>query len=161
MIRHLSRIAILALVGAFAATAALAQVPSTQPPYNTDMGAVLTNTLRTAGSAQSTQQTNLANLGIVCTYLQTAVSGTPSVIFSIQGFDAATNSYLTYASTAAITGTTVPGAIMVYPGSVATSVPTGMVVAGLHLPLKWRLSQTIGGTSGPASTGSIGCNYLR
>ena len=137
-----------------------AQTPSIlNPPYNVDAGVQITNTLRTAGTVTTNQLTNLNYKGVVCTYVQTALSGTPSVTFAIEGYDAATASYKAYATSGAITDTTVTP-VVVYPGAVATSVPTGMVIAGLHLPRVWRISQTIAGTGGPAVTSKIGCNYL-
>ena len=157
--RHFARLSI-ALAFAFGlAGAAFAQVPSTVPPYNTDLGALITNSLRVAGTVTTAAQTNLDKNGAVCTFNQTASSGSPSTTFSIQGYDAATASWLTYITSGAITDTTTT-AIAVYPG-MATSPLSGMTCISVHLPRVWRVSQTIAGTSGPATTSKIGCNMLR
>jgi hypothetical protein len=153
---------IVAAGGYFSTTMpALAQVPSVPAPYNLSLGAVITNVLRTAGTANSTQQNNLAYGGVSCTYMQTAKSGTSSTTFSIQGYDAANNTYYTLATSGAITDNSVPTTVQVYPGAVATSVPTGMTIAGLHVPRLWRVSQTVAGEGGPAVTGFIGCDLLK
>ena len=49
--------------------------------------------------------------------------------------------------------------IEVYPGAVAASTPTGMVIAGLKLPRIWRVSEVI--TGGTSTTGTVGCDLLR
>lgn len=139
---------------------ARSQVPSTVPPYNTDLGAIITNSARTAGTVTSSQQTNLDKNGVACRFVQTVASGSPSTTFSIQGYDAATESYISLVTSGAITGTT-PTEIVVYPGIQTSSLPTAMVAISLHLPRVWRLTQTIGGTQTPASTSKIGCNMLK
>lgn len=139
---------------------AIAQVPSDPGPYNTDTGVLITNTLRTAGSVQTASQTNLSRKGVVCTYNQSANSGTSSVTFSIQQFDAASNSWFTLVTSGAITANATPTPIGVYPGAQTASLPSGMVMAGLHIPRVWRVSQTVGGSGGPAVTGTVGCNLL-
>jgi hypothetical protein len=136
-------------------------VPSTPGPYNQDLGALITNSARGAGTVTSSQQDNLAFNGVVCTYAQSAHGGTSSTTFAIQAFDAATNSYFTLVTSGAITADATPTPIAVYPGMQTASLPAGMVAIGAHLPRKWRLSQTVGGTGTPTVTGQIGCNLLR
>lgn len=157
MIRYLRCMALASLLLAVAMLPAPAQTPSVvNPPYNVDLGVQITNTVRTAGTVTTSQLDNLAYKGVVCTFVQTAASGSPSTTFSIQGYDAATASYLTYVTSSAITDTTVTAAA-VYPGLLATAVPSGVTAINMHLPRKWRISQTIGGSSGPATTSKIGC----
>lgn len=153
-------LAILALV--LPANKALAQTPSNPAPYNVDLGALITNTLRTAGDVTTAAQNNTNWRGVVCTMVQTAVSGSPSTTFSIQGYDAATASYNTLATSSAVTTDTGANKYTVWisPGLIAADVPTNGVGKSTHLPRTWRLSQTVGGTAGPAMTGKIGCNYL-
>lgn len=142
---------------------ALAQGPSTATvpgPYNTDTGALITNSLRTAGTTTTAAQTNLAYKGVACRYVQTAASGSPSTTFSIQSYDAASASWLSLVTSGAITDTTVTE-IAVYPGMAVGSLPAAYVAQNIHLPRVWRLSQTVAGSSGPAVTSKIGCNYLR
>lgn len=137
----------------------LAQVPSNPAPYNIDLGALITNTARAAGTVTTSAQANTNWRGVVCTFKQTAASGSPSTTFSIQGYDAATATYLTYVTSGAITDTTTT-AIAVYPGMLASAVPAGMTAVNASLPRTWRVSQTVGGTGGPTTTSKIGCNYL-
>lgn len=159
LIRYYALAAVLALIPC----AALAQVPSTVPPYNTDTGVLITNAARAAGTVTSSQQNNLDKVGVVCTLLQTAVSGTPSTTFSIQGYDAATNSYNTLAtSTAVTTSTSAIHTAWVQPGLIAADVPTNGVGKSTHLPRTWRLSQTITDNGADdRATSKIGCNYLK
>lgn len=148
-------------------TAARAQTPSLPPPpYNVDIGPVITNSLRTAGTVTSSVYQNLANLGILCKFLETVSSGSPSTTFKIQSYDAATNSYSDLATSGAATGSAaaVTGqSVLVYPAAALTTTPTGWVLEAVPLPRAWRVSQTIagaGGAAGPATTSKIGCNYL-
>lgn len=148
------------LAGAF--PAARAQTPSLPPPpYNVDLGSLITNALRTAGTVTSAVQQNLANRGVVCGMIQSAVSGSPSTTFSIQGYDAANLSWQTLATSSTFTtSTTNYYSIWLQPGLVAADVPSNGVGKSLHLPRAWRVSQTIAGTSGPAISGKIDCNTL-
>lgn len=139
-----------------------AQTPSNPAPYNVDLGALITNTLRTAGTVTTSPQANTNWRGVVCRYLGTVSSGSPSVTFSIEGYDAATASYAALATSGAITtaGETTGATLLVYPGAVLTTTPTGWVLNSIPLPRTWRVSQTIGGSSSPGVTSKIGCNYL-
>lgn len=142
---------------------AAAQTPSIlNPPYNVDQGVKITNTLREAGTVTTDPQTNLNYQGVVCTMVQTAVSGSPSTTFSIQMYDAGTASWNTLATSSAVTTSTGTEryTVWVQPGLIAADVPTNGVGKSTHLPRTWRLSQTVGGTGGPATTSKIGCNYL-
>ena len=143
------------------AVPAMAQVPSIPGPYNNDIGAVITNTAQGAATVDSSQQSNLAYGGVMCTYYQASHTGSPSTTIAIQGYDVASASYLTLVTSGAITADTTPTPIVVYPGSVATSVPTGMIIAGLHLPRFWRVVEVVGGSGTPVVTGTVGCNYLK
>lgn len=148
---------------------ARAQVPSSQPPYNTDIGALITNSLRTAGTVVSATQSNADKTGVVCRFVYTVSSGSPSTTFSIQVFDAASATWLTYATSTAATGypanaPNTPYDVMVKAGAQITGLPTNMVAISLPLGRTWRVSQTIGSGSGaasPAASGTIGCNYLK
>ena len=138
-------------------------VPSVVGPYNLDTGlALITNVAEAQNPSKlSANVANIDQSGAVCTYYQTAHTGSPSTLFAIQGFDAATASWLTYVVSGAITTSdNTPYPILVYPGAVATSLPTNMVVAGLPLPRVWRVSETTSGV-GATITAKIGCNVLR
>lgn len=150
------------------AVTSVAQTPSAPGPYNIDTGVLITNTLRTAGTVTSAVQTNLNWRGVVCRFVQTVSSGSPSTTFGIQVYDAASATWLTYLAHAAVTGypsdtPNTPIDVAIYPGMQITSLPTNMTGLSAHLPRTWRLTQTIGngtGAAGPAITGKIGCNYL-
>jgi hypothetical protein len=148
-----------------------AQVPALPvPPYNQDIGAVLTLT-RGPGSAgqgsntsaqiSTAAQNNLAFRGAVCTYAQTASSGAASTTFVIQGFDAATATWNTLVSSAAISGPTVSAPFMIAagPGLIAGDAPTNGVQKAVMLPRTWRVGVTVAGTN--SVDASIGCNLIR
>ncbi len=150
-------VAVVGLLVVLADGPALSQ--STSYPNNHDLGAIITNLLRTTGTVTSSQQANLDNRGVACRFLQTAFAGSPSTTFGIQSYDAATNSYVTVVSSGAIVDST-PTEIVVYPGAVLTSAPSGWVANAVPLGPFWRVTQTIAGTSNPAVTGKIGCRLL-
>lgn len=160
MIRRLSAIVASCLAGALLfASVAFAQVPSITGPYNVDLGALITNTAQGAATVNSAAQTNLVYHGVVCTFNQSSHTGTPSTTFAVQGYDKASNSWLTLGTSGAITADATPTDVVVYPGAVATAVPTGMIIVGLHLPRQWRITETVAGTT-PVVNGTVGCNYL-
>lgn len=140
---------------------ASAQVPSLPPqPYNVELGAVITNSARAAGTVTTAKLQNLAYVGIECTFDQTAASGSPSTTFAVQFYDSASNTYQTLVTSGAITASATPTTIVVSPAIQTSSLPTGMVALQMHLPLYYRISQTITG-AGTNSTGTIGCNLLK
>lgn len=134
--------------------------PVARAQSNTDLGAVITNALRTPGTVTSNQQTNVDGNGVVCVFSQTAVSGSPSTTFKIQGFDAANNSYYDLAVSGAVTALNTPTALTVHPGVIAADAISPAVAKSTLVPAKWRVSQTITG-AGTAVTGKIGCNKLK
>jgi len=151
-------------IGALALTSALAQVPSTSPPYNTDIGAVVTNALRTAGTFNSASQNNLDKLGAVCVLNVTTESGSPSVTFAIQNFDAASSTWQTIVVSGSLTTTlgVTPTTIFARVGAQTSSFATG-ISAGQGVPLGriWRVQQVVAGSNTPAITGTIGCNLVK
>ena len=126
---------------------------------NQDLGAVLTNALRPAGTVTTQQLTNTNNKGVACRFVQTASSGSPSTTFAIQTYDTATNSYVSVVTSGAITDTT-PTEITAYPNATLTTTPSGWVLNAVPLGLFWRVTQTIAGSSGPATTSRIGCRLF-
>jgi hypothetical protein len=151
---------ILAAAVIFAGPLARAQVPSVPPPYNVDLGALITNSARAPATVTSAQQDNLAYHGAECTFNQSAASGSSSTVFSIQFYDSASNTYQTLVTSGAITASATPTTIVVYPGIQTSSLPTGMVALNMDLPRKWRVSQTNSGAN-TTTTGTIGCNLLK
>lgn len=161
-----------ALTAAALCAPARAQTPSLPPPpYNVDIGALITNALRGVGTVTSAVQQNLANRGVVCrSTTPTVSSGSPSATFGIQVYDTATATWLTYGTSGVIGGYSANAAgtpydVMVHAGIAVGSLPTNMVGVNLALPRAWRVTQTIAeGTGGtgrsPALTSKIGCNYL-
>lgn len=140
---------------------ARAQTPSLPPqPYNVELGAVITNGARAPGTVTTAKLQNLAYNGVECTFNQASASGSPSTTFSVQMYDSASNTYQSLATSGAITGTATPTTVVVYPGIQTSSLPTGMVALNMHLPLFWRVSQTVTGAN-TTTTGTIGCNLLK
>lgn len=144
---------------------ALAQAPSSMPPYNVDTGVALITNVGQVGSAtvNSANQTNLDKSGAVCTAFQTAISGTPSWTFSIQGFDAATATWNTLVTSGAITTSlTNINTVRIGPGLIAADVPANGVGTSIRLPRVWRVQEVFGaGSGGPTVTAKIGCNLLK
>lgn len=127
---------------------------------NADLGAIITNALRTPGTVTSNQQTNTDGVGLICVFTMTASSGGPSSTFKIQGFDAASASYYDLATSGAITALNTPTALITKSGAISADAIAPNVVKSVPVPLKWRISQTITG-AGTAVTGTIGCNKLK
>lgn len=151
------------------ASPALSQVPASNPPYNTDIGAVLTSQQRTAATYNSASQTNLDKTGVVCTLNQTVSSGSPSTTFAIQEYDAASATWYTVLTSSAITGypgsaSATPAQLAVKPGIQTTSDPTNGYSLSWVLTRVWRIQAIVGsgtGAAGPASTFTVGCNYSK
>lgn len=173
------RVASIALIAGLAIAAvsflplrdAKAQTPANPAPYNVDIGALITNSLRAPGTVTTALQANTNWRGVICTMEPTASSGSGSIVFKIQGYDAASATYTDYIQSIGLTvGPTVSSAILntgysliVYPGVQTTGLPADVRAISLHLPRSWRVSQTIGSGSGNtnnAISGTIGCNYL-
>lgn len=173
-----ARLLAVALALSALASAATAQTPSLSPPYNTDLGAVITQTLRGPGTYTTTPcgapfvttspctPQSLDKTGIVCTSLWTASSGSPNEVFSIEAYDAGTNSWYQLATSA--TATRANGAtarsVAVAPGVAVSSLSSPNVAQSAIVPRAWRVKQVIGsdsGAAGPALTGKIGCNVTR
>ena len=150
-------------------TPATAQVPSSNPPYNTDIGAVLPSAQRTqaVGTYSSASQTNLDKEGVVCTLVPSASSGSPSTTFNIQEYDAASATWFTVKTSTAILSTEAPNTphqLVVRPSVQTTSDPTNSDSLSWPLTRVWRVQGIVGngaGAAGPAMTFQVGCNYVR
>lgn len=157
---------VVALVVALVAPAA-AQVPSLPPPpYNLDLSVVgastvplIKNTVQGPATVNSPAQNNLANVGVACTINDTVHSGSPSTTIAIQFFDAASATWSTLATSAAVTAISTPDTIVMHAG--APTVTTGTVQStSLHLPRVWRVQEVVSGAN-TAITGTVGCNVLK
>lgn len=114
---------------------------------------VMASAARTATS-QSDEQTNRNARGCHVIVDVTAVTATPSVVFTIQGKCPVSNKWYDILVSAAITatGTTV---LKVYPGIVAAA----NAAASDILPATWRVKHTHGDAD--SITFSVGVNYVR
>jgi len=138
--------------------------PGPFTPGNESLGAVLTNTLRTAGTVNSAQFINFDGSGVVCTYYQTAESGSPAVTFSIDAYDAASNTYRAWLTSPTILATAdnPEYTLIIQPGIQTTSLPSKTTAINLKLPKAFRITQTLASAaSTPAITSTIGCNVLQ
>lgn len=167
----LAGLAITALTAALAA----AQVPSIpNPPYNSPVSPpnsqtptatkIITNTLQTVGTVSTNIGNNLAYGGIICTYNQTASSGTPKEQLAVDAYDEASGQYVQWAiAPASAAAFTAPVSIEIFPGIQTSTLPTGMVALNLHLPRFFRVREIItdAGSTGAAVTGTVGCDLLR
>ena len=97
---------------------------------------VYASTARTA-TPTATDQTNVGGRGLHLVINVTAVSATPSVVFTIEGKDELSDAYYTLLTSAAITGTGTT-TLKVYPGLTAAA----NTVASDILPRTWRVSAT-------------------
>lgn len=143
---------------------AKAQVPSANPPYNIDLGALITNTARGAGTTSSAQQNNLDKQGAICALNQTAQGGLGvSATLAIQNFDTASGQYYTIAvSGASSPNNNVPIVVMARSGNQTASLPAGVSASqGLPLARYWRVQQVLTGSGGVTTTGTVGCVILK
>lgn len=140
-----------------------AQVPSAQPPFNVDVGAVITNTARAAGTVNSTAQSNLDKEGAICAFNMTATSANNStqIVLAIQNFDTASGLWYTVVtSTASSPTNNVPIVVMVHDGMQTASLPASIAAAqGVLLSRTWRAQQITTGVG--TTTGTVGCNIMK
>ena len=149
-----------------AASLLMGQVPSTQPPYNVDTGALITHVLATAATVTGTQQTNLDKVGAICSLNLTTSSGSASVQFTIQGYDSASGQYYTLVDSGSLLARSLTVntaySIAVQSGNQTSSLPGNVKVSSsLPLPRLWRVQNIISGSQGPAVSGTIGCQLAR
>lgn len=144
-------------------SAAVAQVPNAQPPFNTPMTNMIPAATRAASTVLGALQANVDKTGVRCRLTQangSSSSGSPSTTFGIQTYDVVSGRYLQQAVSGAIT-TAQDNEVIVYPGAVATSVPSATAIFGIPLGNAWRVFMTIAGTGDPRMTASVDCGYLR
>ncbi len=134
------------------------QAPNTQNAEAIDLGALSTFASQAAATVTSADQTNVLNRGVICSFLQSSTTGAPSTTFSIQSKDGASGAYTSLLTSAAITSgasTTAPTVLAMFPGASNTATS-----ANMQLPATWRLTTTVGGSSTPIVSGTIGCQTL-
>lgn len=83
----------------------------------------------------------------------TAISATPSVVFTIEGFDKLSGKYFTILASAAITGT---GTTVLRVGPALTAAAN--LVANDQLPAFWRIKAVHGDAD--SITFSVGCHLI-
>lgn len=137
----------------------LGAAPSVAQQNNITGAARITNTARVPGTYAVMGTPNLSGKGIYCTIYQSAEVGLPSTVVSVEVEDAASLTWQTFGSTAALDSTGATSkSVLVYPGAVATSVPTNLAIYGLKVPQIWRLKMVI--TGGTSTTGTADCDLL-
>lgn len=121
----------------------------------TDAGQTLSVYASAARTATPTavDQANVGYRGVHLTIDCTAVTSTPSVVFTIKGLDPVSGKYYTILASAAIvaTGTT---RLSVYPGCIAAANS----VANDALPAVWKVDAVHGNAN--SITYTVGANYL-
>ena len=110
-----------------------------------------------AGTYNSAAQVNFDKIGLMCTIGQVTSTGGPTTTIAVQAFDSIANAYQTIGISGSIT--TPVGSLMVYPGAVNGSPPTGLTISGVAVPRVWRVQQVVSGGTGLAS--KINCNVLK
>lgn len=139
-----------------AASFAVAQPSSSvqaQTPLTRDIGSIKTFTAQGAATVTSSDQNGFNVARVVCLYKQSTSTGGPSTTFTIQNKDAASGAYYDLITSAAITDGT------------ATALAAGGGVAEVAnkktswpVAKTWRVSMTVGGTTTPTVTGTVGCS---
>jgi len=116
-------------------------------------GAILASAARTA-TAASEIFTNSDYRGIDVIIDVTAVTSSPSVVFTVQGYDITSGKYYTLLASAAITGTGTT-VLRVYPGCIAAA----NAVANFALPRQWRVNAVPGNSD--SITYSVGFSAIK
>lgn len=146
------------------APAAHAQpIPNAQPPYNTDMTAMIPKSSRNAGTFFGASQSAIDKTGVTCRLhqnLSNSSSGTPSTTFGIQTWDAVAQTWLQAAVSGAVT-TAADSDLYVYPGAVATSVPSNTAIFGIPITRTWRPFMILAGSGAPSINSQVECGYQR
>ena len=162
-----SAVALLAALS-FAAPTARAQgpVPSVPGPYNIDLGQVLAfaNLIASTansptGSAYTATPVNLAYRGLVCRLTETGESGSPTVAWGIQQYDAASASWTT-AVAASGSNAFANQVIEMRAGVAVSGLQSGWTAINLVVPRVWRVYVTTTGAS-LGLTGYVGCNFTQ
>lgn len=132
-------------------------------PQNNDIGVVLnsagTQQLSSTTTAEPSTQNNSWR-GVTCRSLWSASSGSPTEVFSIEGYDAGTASWAQIATTGTTSAGNTPTSLTVYPGVAVSSLSSGQTAQSAVLPKRWRLKSVIAGSGNPGLTRKIGCNYI-
>lgn len=169
MIRSIRSPAFALILGAALAAPAIAapNPPQNGYPTNQDIGAVITNTIRTVGTVIGTPSINNLNWrGVVCSFLVSASSASGTETFSIEGYDAAINAWYPIATTGAIAFNPYVAAgvktLAVYPGVATSSLSSTNAAQSAVLPRVWRLKDVVAAVGGPnpAVTSKAGCNLI-
>jgi hypothetical protein len=123
-------------------------------PLTRDLGSIKTMTAQGAATITSADQSGFNVTRIICVFNQASHTGSPSSTFKIQNKDAASGNYYDLVTSSAITSdaTATP---LAAGGDITTSAN---LAAGIPIAAKWRVSATIGGSSTPVVTGTIGCS---
>ncbi len=108
---------------------------------------------RTATPTKQNKANTVKARGAVIVIDVTAIAATPSVVFTVQGFDSASGKYYTILASAAIvgTGTTI---LRVYPGLTAAA----NLVASDVMPRIWAIDAVHGNAN--SITYSVGVNLI-
>lgn len=159
------------------ASLAVAQVPSIPPPpYNSPLGSgqiiappaavaaqnvVIQNTLQVPATITRFFQSYGAR-GIVCTFNESAGSGSPNETIEVDAFDAASQTYQQLVVSGTISAANTPTKIELYPGIAQTHAVTGMVSQALNMPRFFRIKEVVTdqGSGGAAVTATVGCDLL-
>lgn len=162
----LAAVALLSFGVAVIQPSAAPNQPVSGPPINVDIGAVITNTTQAAATVTGVPtRNNLQWKGVTCAFLGTASSGSGTETWSIEGYDAATDSWYQIATTGSLAfnpyTTFTIKTLTVYPGVAVSSLSSPNAAQSAVLPLTWRLKDVIASVSGgPRITSKGGCNYI-
>lgn len=152
-------VAFAALIAAFTPIPSFAQgapqAVTTYGPVTRDLGSLKTMTGQSAATVTSSDQSGFNITRVVCAFSQSTYTGSPSTTFKIQNKDAASGFYYDLITSSAVTTAVNTPSAIAAGGGVVTTANVGV---GLPIAAKWRISVTVGGSSTPTSTGTVGCS---
>jgi hypothetical protein len=128
------------------------RVPVSVDERRIESGTIFASAARTA-SVDGATMTNPGNTGVIVVIKSTAFSATPSVVFTIQGYDPAAAAWYTLLASAAVTGV-VTIVMTVLPSVVAAA----NVAVSQGIPATWRVIAVAGDAD--SITYSVGYSYI-
>jgi hypothetical protein len=132
-------------------------------PTNSDLGAILSTTVGPVGTGtvNSPTQTNNVYKGVNCTAINSSSSGSPTATWTIQEYDAASNSFLSLFTPVTFPNVAfnVPSKMQVYPGIQTTSLPSNVTALNYHLARFWRVQLAVTGAQASV-TSQVSCVQL-
>lgn len=123
-------------------------------PMTRDAGALKVLTAQGAGTVTTADQSGYNVSAVTCVFAQSTFTGSPSTTFKIQNKDVASGLYYDLVTSSAITSSTAANFL----AAGKDTSTTANVSIGYPIARYWRVSATVGGSSTPTVTATIGCS---